>query len=189
MRVIAGRYKSRRLASPRWAGLRPTSDKLRETLFNILAPRIEGARVLDGFAGTGALGIEALSRGAAHVTFVDRDRRAMALVADNLGRCGVADGYAMMPGDIEAFAQSAPTWQFDVILLDPPYDEPDLGATIETVGEALAGNGVLVLEHARRRPAPESAGDLVRTREVVSGDSALAFYEAKTRQGRGSEGP
>jgi 16S rRNA (guanine(966)-N(2))-methyltransferase RsmD len=176
MRIIAGRYKSRRLASPRWAGLRPTSDKLRETLFDILAPRIEGARVLDGFAGTGALGIEALSRGAAHVTFVDRDRRAMRLVAENLGRCGIADGYVMMPGDIVAFAQGPRTRQFDVILLDPPYDEPDLGATIETVGQVLAGRGVLVLEHARRRPAPASAGDLVRTREVVSGDSALAFY-------------
>src|SRR5512143_3265708 len=101
LRVIAGAYKGRRLKTPTWEGLRPTSDRLRETLFNILAPRIEGARVLDGFAGTGALGIEALSRGAAHVTFVDSDPRAIALVLENLRRCGIADGYAMMPGAVE----------------------------------------------------------------------------------------
>src|ERR671933_2126069 len=96
MRVIAGRYKGRRLKTPTWEGLRPTSDKLRETLFNILAPRIEGARMLDGYAGTGAVGIEALSRGAAHVTFVERDRRAQALIAENLARCGIANGYAII---------------------------------------------------------------------------------------------
>jgi len=184
MRVIAGRYKGRRLAAPRWSGLRPTSDRLRETLFNILAPRIEGARVLDGFAGTGALGIEALSRGAAHVTFVDRDRRAMALVAENLGRCGVIEDYAMIRGGIEAVARAAVSRPFDLILLDPPYDQADVRTTIETVERTLAGGGILVLEHPRRRPAPESVGDLVRTRDVVSGDSALAFY---VRGDRGSE--
>ena len=176
MRVIAGRYKGRRLASPKWPGLRPTSDKLRETLFNILAPRIEGARVLDGFAGTGALGIEALSRGAANVTFVDRDRRAVALVEENLRRCGIADGYAMIRGEIGAVARTPASAAFDLILLDPPYDEPDLQATIEQVAATLTETGILVLEHARRVPAPEIAGGLVRKREVLSGDSALAFY-------------
>src|SRR3954470_18331881 len=96
MRVIAGTYKGRRLKTPSWEGLRPTSDKLRETLFNILAPRIAGARVLDGYAGTGAVGIEAISRGAAWVSFVDSDRRAQALVADNLAHCGVTNGYAII---------------------------------------------------------------------------------------------
>ena len=81
MRIIAGQLKGRRIASPAWDGLRPTSDRLRETLFNVLAPRIEGARVLDAFAGTGALGFEALSRGAAHVEFVDADPRATAAIA------------------------------------------------------------------------------------------------------------
>src|SRR5215467_1589238 len=97
MRVIAGALKGRRLKAPAWEGLRPTSDKLRETLFNILAPRIAGARVLDGFAGTGAIGIEAISRGAAHVTFVEQDRRAQALIAENLVHCGVQpDAYAII---------------------------------------------------------------------------------------------
>ena len=92
MRVIAGKFKGRRLRPPAWDGLRPTSDKLRETLFNILAPRLEGARLLDGCAGTGAVGIEALSRGAAHVTFIEKDRRAVALIEANLAVCGVAAG-------------------------------------------------------------------------------------------------
>ncbi len=89
MRVIAGTLKGRRLKAPTWEGLRPTSDKLRETLFNVLASRIEGTRVLDGYAGTGALGIEALSRGAAHVTFIEEDRRALQLIEDNLAHCGL----------------------------------------------------------------------------------------------------
>src|SRR4029453_5687388 len=99
MRVIAGHLKGRRLKAPTWEGLRPTSDKLRETLFNILAPRIEGARVLDVSAGTGADagggagGIKAISRGAAHVSFVERNRRSAALVAQNLAVCGVEQGY------------------------------------------------------------------------------------------------
>src|SRR5919106_919858 len=95
MRVIAGRFKGRRLKNPSWEGLRPTSDKLRETLFNIVAPRIAGARVLDGFAGTGALGIEALSRGAAHVTFVEQDPRAVRLIEENLAACGVEADYTI----------------------------------------------------------------------------------------------
>src|SRR5207245_8567091 len=104
MRVIAGTFKGRRLKAPSWEGLRPTSDKLRETLFNILAPRIDGARVLDGYAGTGAIGIEALSRGASHVAFVERDRRAQALIAENLAACGVTNGYANIRA---SFAHSA----------------------------------------------------------------------------------
>src|SRR6266436_6440031 len=95
MRVIAGSLKGRRLKAPSWDGLRPTSDKLRETLFNILAPRIEGALVLDGFAGTGAVGLEAISRGAEHVTFVEADRRATALIEGNLAGCGVTSGYTI----------------------------------------------------------------------------------------------
>src|SRR5881296_1647079 len=108
MRVIAGSLKGRRLKTPTWDGLRPTADKLRETLFNILAPRTAGARVLDGYAGTGAIGIEALSRGAAHVTFVERDRRAQALIAENLARCGIADGYAIIRASFDRAVADLP---------------------------------------------------------------------------------
>jgi 16S rRNA (guanine(966)-N(2))-methyltransferase RsmD len=178
MRVIAGSFKGRRLKAPAWEGLRPTSDKLRETLFNILAPRVEGARVLDAYAGTGALGIEALSRGAAHVTFVEQDRRAQALIAENLALCRVANGYAIIRGSVARALETLHGSSFDIVLLDPPYEvQPD--AIVAAAAEALAPDGVLVLEHARRRSAPETAGPVVRSREVISGDSALAFYESR----------
>jgi len=175
MRVIAGTFKGRRLKAPSWEGLRPTSDTLRETLFNILAPRIDGARVLDGYAGTGAIGIEALSRGASHVAFVERDRRAQALIAENLAACGVTNGYAIIRASFDRAVADLPPASFDLVLLDPPYDHaPE--AAIERASRVLAANGVLILEHARRQAAPASSGGLTRTRDVVSGDSALAFY-------------
>jgi len=182
LRVISGSLKGRRLKTPTWDGLRPTSDKLRETLFNILAPRIDGARVLDGYAGTGAIGIEALSRGAGWVSFVDSDRRAQALIADNLAHCGVANGYviirATVAGALDDLGVAPPgsPGHFDIIVLDPPYDEPQIEAVVAAAGDVLAAGGVLVLEHARRRDAPVAAGRLARVRQVTSGDSALSFY-------------
>jgi 16S rRNA (guanine(966)-N(2))-methyltransferase RsmD len=171
MRVIAGSLKGRRLNTPKWEGLRPTSDKLRETLFNVVAKRVPDARVLDLYAGTGAVGIEALSRGATHVTFVDTDPRARKLISDNLERCGVSDRYVII-----RTPQSLPAESFDLVVLDPPYAEPDLSATIAVAEPLLAPGGLLILEHVRRRPAPEQVGRLNRTRDLVSGDSALAFY-------------
>ena len=194
MRIIAGTLKGRRLESPDWEGLRPTSDKLRETLFNVLAARVPGARVLDGYAGTGAVGIEALSRGASHVTFVERDRRACALIEANLERCGVADGYAIIPPAVlQAIAalREGGGPPFDLVLLDPPYAGPraagsetsaahavseDIRGVLEAVGAIVAADGIVVLEHARKRTPPAAAGVLRRTRELASGDSALTFY-------------
>lgn len=176
MRVIAGALKGRRLDAPSWEGLRPTSDKLRETLFNILAPRIPGARVLDGYAGTGAVGIEALSRGAAHVTFVDQDRRACALVAANLERCGVVDGYAIIQTSVlQAIERLRGGPLFDVVLFDPPYAS-DIHETLEHVGDIVRPDGVVVFEHARKAQPPSAPGRLRRVRDVNSGDSALTLY-------------
>ncbi len=178
MRVIAGSLKGRRLKAPTWEGLRPTSDKLRETLFNILAPRMGGARVLDLYAGTGALGIEAISRGATMVTFVEQDRRAQALIAENLAHCGVENGYAIIRGLAERAVDDLPAASVDIVLLDPPYDEqPEtVTAVAAAAGDLLAPGGVLVLEHPRRRASPDAAGPLRRVRQVTSGDSALSFY-------------
>lgn len=176
MRIIAGTLKGRRLRAPAWEGLRPTSDRLRETLFNILAGQVAGAAVLDGFAGTGAVGIEALSRGAASVVFVERDPRAAALIAENLRHCGVADGYDIIRADIGRVNRPDGSPPFDVIVLDPPYAETDLLACVTGAAPWLAAGGVLVLEHARRRLSPPGAGHLILTRIVPSGDSALSFY-------------
>ena len=177
MRIIAGTLKGRRLDAPTWPGLRPTSDKLRETLFNVLQGRLPGARVLDAFAGTGAVGIEALSRGAAHVTFVEQDARARALIAANLARCGLGaagGGYTIERGSAEdVLSRLEPV--YDVVFLDPPYDEPDLAAAVTLGAGLLAAGGICVLEHASRRAAPEAAG-VPPARRLVSGDSALAFY-------------
>jgi 16S rRNA (guanine(966)-N(2))-methyltransferase RsmD len=173
MRVIAGELKGRRLKTPKWNGLRPTSDKLRETLFNVVAARVPGARVLDLYAGTGAIGIEALSRGASHVTFVDNDARATKLIAENLRHCGVRNRYAII-----RTPQSLPAESFELAVLDPPYDVPDLTASIAAAEPLMAPGGWLVLEHARRREVPEKVGRLRKTRDLISGDSALAFFVA-----------
>ena len=180
MRVIAGTLKGRTLDAPTWDGLRPTSDKLRETLFNVLAPRIEGARVLDDYAGTGAVGIEALSRGAAHVTFVEEDRRAAALIASNLKKCRIPNGYAIMQTSVlqaieELKDQDLSKAAFDVILLDPPYAS-DFHEALPHVGDIVKPDGVVILEHARKSEAPPAAGRLRRVRELKSGDSTLTFY-------------
>ena len=176
MRVIAGRFKGRRLKAPTWEGLRPTSDKLRETLFNILATRIEGARVFDGYAGTGAVGIEALSRGAAHVTFVEKNRRAAALIAANLKECGLERGYTIECVDVvAALGAQAAADAFDLILLDPPYDIDNVGSALDAAARHLAGSGLIVLERATRREPPEAAA-LRRIRDVKSGDSTLSLF-------------
>lgn len=178
MRIIAGTLKGRRLDAPDWPGLRPTSDRLRETLFNVLAPRIEGARFLDAYAGTGAVGIEALSRGAAHVTFVEHDRRGAELIAENLARCGVKDRYAIIRA---RFAGAVPRLlePFDILFLDPPYGAAELIEGLRAAAPLVQGSAVLIVEHAKRDPAPEAVAGLVRTRELAQGDSTLSFFKAR----------
>jgi 16S rRNA (guanine966-N2)-methyltransferase len=182
VRIIAGRLKGRRIASPSWEGLRPTSDRLRETLFNVLAARVEGARVLDAFAGTGALGFEALSRGAAHVVFVESDRRA----ADAIGRTakawGVEADYTIHVGDaVEWLRRLAHGPRFDLILLDPPYSLPQLRDALDAAAGCLSAEGVLVLERATRRE-PDDVESLERLRDLRAGDSTLTFYAPRVRE-------
>jgi 16S rRNA (guanine966-N2)-methyltransferase len=176
IRIISGTLKGRRLRTPDWPGLRPTSDRLRETLFNVLGQRLDGWRVLDAFAGTGAVGIEALSRGAAEVTFVEHDARAAALIAENLAHCGVTERYAIIRVDFAGAAARLMGARFDLVFLDPPYGAAALASALEQA-EPIASEGTtVVIEHARRDTPPERSGRLHLTRALPSGDSALAFY-------------
>ncbi len=179
MRIIAGWLKGRRLKAPDGFGVRPTSDGLRETLFNVLGPTIDGARVLDAFAGTGALGLEALSRGAASLVFVERDRRAIRVLEENVAACGASEACAIIRDDFVGIdARGGLDGAFDLVLLDPPYDLRELDQAVETAAALVGTGGRMVLEHSRRRASPEAAARLVRTRVLVAGDSALSFYAA-----------
>ena len=177
MRIIAGEFKGRRLKTPKWDGVRPTSDKLRETLFNIVAPRIAGAHVLDVFAGTGAVGLESLSRGAAQAIFIEHDRRAAALIAENADLCGVRNRCVIIRDRAEhALQLDVAHAPFAVVVLDPPYDFEPLSTVLSTAARHLAPAGLLILEHAFRRAVPAASGLRV-TRTVRSGDSALTLFE------------
>ena len=176
MRIIAGRLKGRRLAAPAGLDVRPTSDSLRETLFNVLGAAVQDARVLDGFAGTGALGLEAWSRGAAMVAFVERDARALRALESNVRALGVEEACVIVRADFTKARIDGPA--FDLVLLDPPYGIGDVQAVVDRGAALLSPGGRLVLEHSRRRPSPEQAGGLMRYRVLVAGDSALSFYAA-----------
>jgi 16S rRNA (guanine966-N2)-methyltransferase len=180
LRIIAGSLKGRKLATPAWDGLRPTSDRLRETLFNVLAGRVGDARVLDGFAGTGAVGIEALSRGAAHVTLVESDPRAVRLIERNLEHCAVTDRYAIIRARFADAARRLPAGSFELVFLDPPYGQDVIVSSLEAAAPLVAPGGLLILEHARRDTAPTRAASLAKTRDITSGDSALSMYQAAT---------
>ena len=185
MRVIAGTYRSRPLLAPSGHGTRPTSDRLRETLFNILAPHIAGALFADLYAGTGAVGIEALSRGAAHVTFVESAAAALAALRANLKALGIRSAYGLQPSSVPAtlrnLARHAPG--FTLVYLDPPWESTrEYNQSLTLLGDPqtplLAPGAIVIAEHARRTPAAlaECYGSLQRYRVHEQSDAALSFY-------------
>jgi 16S rRNA (guanine966-N2)-methyltransferase len=188
MRVIAGIYKGRRLKSPPSMQVRPTSDRLRETLFNVIAPRIEGIRFLDLCAGSGAVGIEALSRGVSHATFVDRSRKMCGLVESNLDLCRIPeDQTEVVNATAEDFLKQDKNRQvgtWDIIFFDPPYSHNYLDV-LRLIGnetsKQLDRDGLLIAEHHHKNELPEKVGDLTRVRILKQGDSALSFYERSLR--------
>jgi len=181
VRIIAGILKGRRLAAPPGRGVRPTSDGLRETLFNVLGDLVAGTAVVDAFAGTGAIGLEAYSRGAIHVTFIERDPKVARVLEQNIRACGLEPG---PPGQdpcviirddfLRARVTAAPA---ALVFADPPYDIASLDDVVRRSEAWLTDGGRLVLEHSKRRASPEGAASLRRTRVLTSGDSALSFYE------------
>ena len=181
LRIIGGKHRGRRLRFPAGVTIRPTPDRVRETLFNWLQPRIAGARVLDLFAGSGALGLEALSRGAAHVRFVEKDRRAASAIDTLISEWQETGAQVTCADALGWLAQSAGSAPFDIVFLDPPYDAVDLDTLVAAGARQLSDAGVLVLEHAVRRAAPQPA-DVALARVLKSGDSALSFYRHAARR-------
>jgi 16S rRNA (guanine966-N2)-methyltransferase len=175
MRIIAGRLKGRRLQAPAGLRVRPTSDALRETLFNVLGP-LDGLHVLDGFAGTGALGLEAYSRGAAAITFIEHDPGTLRVLKANVDHCGVADACAIIRGDFMS-ARVDPR-RFDLVLLDPPYSMENVEGVLSRAAALVAPGGRLVFEHSKRTPAPASLPGAAQYRTITAGDSALSLYAA-----------
>jgi len=171
MRVIAGDFRSRRLKTLPGLETRPTPDRLRESLFNILAPRIGGATFLDAYAGTGAVGIEALSRGASRVIFIERSRKAADLIRENLATLGVAARAEVILGRALQYLAHR---RADIVFLDPPYDlDSEYGEALELLGDTP----LVIAQHATRHPLAETYGRLTRTRVVKQGDNSLSFFE------------
>ena len=186
MRVIAGKYRSRLLKSLKGSALRPTSDRLRETLFNVLGPNVTGSRFLDVFAGTGAVGIEALSRGATDVLFIENHAPAAVLIRRNLESLAITNGAQVLPLDalraLEKIARRHnPTDPaFDFVFLDPPYAEKDqYGRVLGFLGAApfLTNGSLVIAEHRHAFELPQRIGRLLQTRILRQGDAALSFFQ------------
>lgn len=184
MRVIAGTYRSRILTAPRGSETRPTSDRLRETLFNILAPRIPGSRFCDLYAGTGAVGIEALSRGAAHVWFTENAPPALTSLRANLTALRITTGFTLEDRGTGALLQRLGKLDHpvDIVYLDPPYEaEAEYEATLGFLGSArgrasLAPDALVIAEHSSKIPLAARYGALHQTRTKKQGEAALTFY-------------
>ena len=183
MRVIAGQYRSRVLVAPEGWKTRPTSDRLRETLFNVLAPKIKGAVFLDLYAGSGAVGIEALSRGAREAIFVEQAQAALKAIRANLASLSIRGGYALEACGVGAALNrlSSPERTADIVFLDPPYESADeYELTLSLLGGTssglLAAGAIVIAEHAKKIDLSERYGDLLRYRVLKQGDAALSFY-------------
>jgi 16S rRNA (guanine966-N2)-methyltransferase len=196
MRVIAGTYRSRILKSLKGLALRPTSDRLRETLFNVLGPGISGTLFLDLFAGTGAIGIEALSRGAKEVVFIENHAPAAKLIRRNLDSLEIRSGFTIMAVDVLRGLGALATRKrpygrgFDCIFLDPPYSAAEeYTRVLEFLGtaELLAPGGIAVAEHRRNFDLCEGAGALKRFRVLKQGDAALSFYRRRSGEAGGEK--
>ena len=186
-RIISGRGKGRRLKSPKGDLTRPTGARVKQTLFDILAPRLPDCRFLDAFAGGGAVGLEALSRGAARVVLIDNEAAAVRVIRENVEALGAQ-------GEVQVFRQDARVavpalaaagHRFDVVFLDPPYESDLYQPLLEDLGRGLLldPEGVVVAEHFHKRQLPERIGGLSCTRSVRVGDHRLSFYRLRSQEG------
>jgi len=185
MRVIAGTHKGRRLASPKQDGVRPTSDKVKEALFSILSPRLPDARFVDLYAGTGAIGIEALSRGARRAIFVEPSSTARRLLRLNLAQCGLMEAAQVYAGTAEAFLREAGPSQghYDIVFADPPYHAGGTESLLGALQQCpfLDMDSTVVIEHFSKLSLPAQVGTLSRVRQYRYGDTTLSLFRVPAR--------
>ena len=180
MRVTGGTGRGRRLKAPVGSRVRPTSDKVKQALFNILGERMADSLFLDLFAGAGGIGIEALSRGAGRVVFVDASRASLKVVKQNIEQTGFEDRSQAVLSKVESFLKK-PSGSYDIVFLDPPYADE-----MQPLLELIAGAGILkpdsivIAEHFKKQLSPASAGGLTLYREAKYGDTVLAFYRFRS---------
>ena len=180
MRIISGSARGRKLKELQGTDTRPTTDKVKESMFNIVQFDIEGRRVLDLFGGTGQLGLEALSRGAESCTFVDQRKEAAALIRENVKLTGFTDRARVVQGEALSFL-AACRERYDVIFLDPPYDSPLLEQSLELLAEIdiVAGNGIIVCESGAEASLPELSDPYEKGREYRYGKIKLTLYHRR----------
>jgi len=179
MRIISGKWKGRRFDLPKGVAARPTSDKIREAVFSILGDRVPGAHVLDLFCGSGAIGLEALSRGAAGAVFCDADKRCIARIRETLRAFGQPDtGCRLMACDFRSALSrlKADGGSFDIIYIDPPYKGGCYNEALEGLREIADSRAVILAEHDRRDRMPDEAGGFQKTGERLYGDTVISFY-------------
>jgi 16S rRNA (guanine(966)-N(2))-methyltransferase RsmD len=181
MRVIAGTQKGRRLHGPKGTGLRPTADRVKEALFSILGSRVSGARFLDLYAGTGAIGIEALSRGARAVTFVEPNRAALRVLRANIAQCGLEAGAEVHVCSARDFLTRPVSTgvPYDLVFADPPYRPDHLDDLWSVLAEpaVIAPGALIVLEHASKTAVPQVRGRLTLLKQYRYGDTTLSVFE------------
>jgi 16S rRNA (guanine966-N2)-methyltransferase len=180
MRIVAGTFRGRRLLAPKGQEIRPTSDRVREAIFSIIGPAVEGARVLDLFAGTGALGLEALSRGASEAVFVDQSVNAVRLIRSNVEICGVMDRVSIIHGTINQALRRLGGQEeaFDLVFMDPPYGKGLVQRTLSDLGGAARGGTLVVAEHGVRDLLPllSEEQEWLRVQERKYGDTVVSFF-------------
>ncbi|MGZ4031842.1 MAG: 16S rRNA (guanine(966)-N(2))-methyltransferase RsmD [Tumebacillaceae bacterium] len=190
MRVIAGEHKGRRLKAVPGQNTRPTTDKVKESMFNIIGPYFEGGTALDLFAGTGSLGIEAISRGMEKAVFIDSDHKALSVIRENVMTLGLKDQAEIFKNDAKRALDSlaARGTRFDLVFLDPPYKLTGLYEELITKLQALElvnDRAVIVAEHTADLELPEVIGKAVRWRLATYGEISIDFYEIDNRDGEG----
>jgi len=183
IRVVAGIHRGRRLKQSSGLGLRPTSAKVKEALFSIIANRLQDAKVLDLFAGTGALGLEALSRGAQEVVFVENQSTSLKVLRENIQTCSFTESSTIQAQDVQTFLHNRPApfqdIPFDLVFADPPYEITDLTPLLQQLEscEKVASHGLVVIEHFKKTSLPDHIGLLRQTRQSRYGDTTLSFYQ------------